>query len=67
MLRVESRMGEMAQMSTPAGGYCAEESHATWQPRQRITVQRAGSVPAKPKKLSCRTCSGLRCIGRCRF
>ncbi len=67
MLRVVSRMGEMARVSTPAGGYHAEEFRATWQPRQHITVQHAGSVPAKPKKLSCKTCSGLRCIGHCQF
>lgn len=67
MVRVESRMGEMAQTFAPARGYRTGEFHATWQPQERATVQRSGSVPAKPKQLSCKTCSGQRCIGRCRF
>ena len=67
MVSVEGRMGELAQAFTPARGYRAGEFHATWQPQQPVTVRRAGSVSAKPKKLSCKTCSGQRCIGRCRF
>lgn len=66
MVRVESRMGEMAQMPTPVRGYRAGEFHATWQP-QRTAVPCGGPVSPKPKKLNCKTCSGQRCIGRCRF
>ena len=66
MVIVESRVGEMAQMSTPARGYRVGEFHANWQ-SQRTTVQCAGTVSVKPKKLSCKICSGQRCVGRCRF
>jgi len=66
MVGVESRMGEMAQTCTPARGYRTGEFHAIWQ-TPRTTVQRVGSVSAKPKKVSCKTCSGQRCNGHCRF
>jgi len=66
MVSLESRMGEITQTCTPARGYRTGEFHAIWQ-TQRTTVQRPGSASAKPKELSCKTCSGQRCIGRCRF
>lgn len=66
MVSIESRMGDMAQTYTPARGYHTGEIRASWQP-QGTAVQRASSVSAPPKKLSCKTCSGQRCIGCCRF
>jgi hypothetical protein len=67
MVSVESKMVEMAQRFAPARGYRSGEIHAARQTPQRIAADRAGSVAAKPKKLSCKTCSGQRCIGLCRF
>jgi len=67
MVSIESRMGEMAQRFDPARGYRSGEFHAAWRTPARIAAERAGSVAAKPKMLSCKTCAGVRCIGRCRF
>jgi hypothetical protein len=68
MVRIENRMGEMAQLLTPVRGYRTGEYDATWRARQR-TVQRTEPAPAKKKnkKASCKTCSGRCCIGLCRF
>jgi len=67
MVSVESRMGELAQTFTPVCGYRTGEFDAIWQTRQLTTIRRASPVTAKSKKLSCKTCSGQRCNGHCRF
>jgi hypothetical protein len=66
MVRVESRMGEMAHTVTPVRGYRTGESHAIWPSQPRVQAQAASRVSATPKKPSCKTCSGEGCIGLCR-
>jgi len=64
MLRVEAKLGEMAQLPVSMTRSLRGSHHPTGTPQEYVK-----SLTAKPvfKRTCCKTCNGDGCVGRCKF